>query len=45
MQLLEVVRRKRLDPDVESAIMSIGVVVWIAVGMYVFLRDVSRVLG
>lgn len=45
LQLLEVVRKKRLDSDVESAITGIGVVAWIAVGMYIFLRDVTRVLG
>ena len=38
-------RKKKLDKDIETGIMSIGVVVWIGLGMFVFLRDLTRFGG
>lgn len=44
-QLLESIRREPLDPETEEAIMSIGLVVLLGLGMFMILSDVTRLGG
>ncbi len=45
MQLIEAVRRKKIDKEVEAGIMGAGLLLLTGVGIFMVLRDTIHLVG